>query len=130
VVISRSDWDELVAHARESVPDECCGYARARDGRVEEVFRGENVIETSKMYGYTLDSKSLFQAHLLEDEGYEVIAYHSHPSTEAVPSQTDINLARYPDWRYVIVSGSEEPAVRCWRIDDGRVEEEEVTVDG
>jgi proteasome lid subunit RPN8/RPN11 len=129
VVISGSDWDELVAHARESVPNECCGYGRLVDGRVEEVFRGENVAETSHRYGYKLDSKSLFRAHELEDDGFEVLAYHSHPASPAEPSQTDINLGRYPHWRYVIVSPVEEPSVRCWRIEDGRVEEEDVTVE-
>jgi proteasome lid subunit RPN8/RPN11 len=130
VVISKSDWDELVAHARESVPDECCGYARAKDGRVEQVFRGENVTETSKMYGYQLDSRSLFEAYELEEGGFDVVVYHSHPASAAEPSQTDINLARYPHWRYVIVSAVEEPSVRCWRVAEGKVEEEDVTVEG
>ena len=130
MVLSQAHWDALVAHAHESVPDECCGYARARDGRVEEVYRAENVLETSQRYGYKLDSKSLLRTHELEEEGYEVVVYHSHPASPAEPSQTDINLAAYPDWRYVIVSATHEPAVRCWRIDDGRVEEEDVTVDG
>jgi proteasome lid subunit RPN8/RPN11 len=129
MVISQADWDALVAHARESVPNECCGYARARDGRVQEVFRAENVLETSQRYGYKLDSKSLLRTHELEDDGDEVVVYHSHPASPAEPSQTDINLAAYPDWRYVIVSPVSEPMVRCWRIADGRVEEEDVTVD-
>jgi proteasome lid subunit RPN8/RPN11 len=129
MVISQADRDELLAHARESSPSECCGYARARDGRVEEVFRAENVLETSQRYGYKLDSRSLFRTHQLEDDGFEVVVYHSHPESPAEPSQTDINLARYPDWRYVIVSPTHEPNVRCWRIADGRVEEEDVTVD-
>ena len=42
VRISRADWDELVAHAREEAPNECCGYLRAREGVVEEVFRAVN----------------------------------------------------------------------------------------
>jgi proteasome lid subunit RPN8/RPN11 len=130
MVISQADSDTLVAHAREAAPNECCGYARARDSRVEEVFRAENVLETSQRYGYKLDSRSLFRTHQLEDDGFEVVVYHSHPESPAEPSQTDINLARYPDWRYVIVSPTHEPNVRCWRIADGRVEEEDVTVAG
>jgi proteasome lid subunit RPN8/RPN11 len=128
MVISQADWDELVAHARESAPNECCGYARARDGRVEEVFRADN--ERNSPYGYELGFKALQAANELDDEGYEVIIYHSHPRSAAEPSQTDINLAHYPDWRYVIVSLAGEPTVRSWRIADGRVEEEDVTVEG
>jgi proteasome lid subunit RPN8/RPN11 len=128
MVISQADWDELVAHARESAPNECCGYARARDGRVEEVFRADN--ERNSPYGYELGFKALQAANELDDEGYEVIIYHSHPRSAAEPSQTDINLAHYPGWRYVIVSLAGEPTVRSWRIADGRVVEEDVTVEG
>ena len=48
--------------------------------------------------------------------------YHSHPRSPAEPSQTDINLAHYPHWTYLIVSleRPEEPVVRAWRIADGR----------
>jgi [CysO sulfur-carrier protein]-S-L-cysteine hydrolase len=127
VVISGSDWDELVSHARDDAPNECCGYARARDGRVEQVFRAENLRKSP--YGYEIDSKSLLAANELDDEGYEVVVYHSHPKSAAEPSQTDINLATYPHWRYVIVSLEGEPDVRCWRVEDGRVEEEDVTVE-
>ena len=127
MVISQADRDELIAHARDDAPNECCGYARARDGRVEEVFRAENLRKSP--YGYEIDPPSLLAANVLDDEGFEVVMYHSHPNSEARPSQTDINLAFYPHWRYVIVSLDGEPSVRCWRIEDGRVEEEDVVVD-
>jgi proteasome lid subunit RPN8/RPN11 len=127
VVISRADWDELVAHARDDAPNECCGYARASDGRVEQVFRAYN--ERNSPYGYELGFEALQAANELDDEGYEVIVYHSHPRSPAEPSQTDINLAHYPHWRYVIISLDGEPTVRAWRIADGRVEEEDVVVD-
>jgi proteasome lid subunit RPN8/RPN11 len=126
VVISRADWDELVAHARETAPNECCGYARARDGSVEQVFRAVNL--RNSPYGYELGFEALQAANELDDEGYEVIVYHSHPRSPAEPSQTDINLAHYPHWRYVIVSLDGEPTVRAWRIADGGVEEEDVVV--
>jgi [CysO sulfur-carrier protein]-S-L-cysteine hydrolase len=126
--ISRSDRDELVAHARQDAPNECCGYMRAKDGLVEEVFRAAN--ERKSPYGYELDHRSLFAVNELDEQGYEVGVYHSHPRSPAEPSQTDINLAHYPDWTYWIVSlDGDEPEVRAWRIADGRVDEEPVEVD-
>ena len=126
--ISRAHWDELVAHAREEEPNECCGYLRARDGAVEEVFRAENL--RSSPYGYELDSKSLLAANELDDEGYGVGIYHSHPRSAPEPSQTDINLAHYPHWTYLIVSLAwEDPEIRAWRIKDGRVDEEQLSVE-
>ncbi|GAC1317344.1 MAG: M67 family metallopeptidase [Thermoleophilaceae bacterium] len=127
VVMSKHQWDDLVAHARETAPNECCGYARARDGRVEEVFRAENL--RASPYGYEIDSRSLLATNELDEAGFEVVIYHSHPRSPAEPSQTDINLAHYPHWRYLIVSLAGEPEVRAWRIADGAVREEAVHVD-
>jgi [CysO sulfur-carrier protein]-S-L-cysteine hydrolase len=127
VRISRAHWDELVAHARAESPNECCGYMRLEDGRVAEVFRAVN--ERASPYGYELDHRSLFAANELDDDGHGVAIYHSHPRSAAEPSQTDINLAHYPDWTYWIVSLAGDPSVRAWRIADGAVEEEPVDVE-
>ena len=127
--ISKAHWDEMVSHARAEAPNECCGYLRAADGRVEEVVRSENL--RSSPYGYELDAKALLAANDLDEEGFQVGIYHSHPRSAPEPSQTDINLAHYPHWTYLIVSlAGDEPDVRAWRIEDGRVDEEELTVEG
>ena len=128
--ISASHRDAMVAHAREEAPNECCGYARLTDGRVDEVFRATN--ELRSRYGYRLDAKSLFAANELDDAGHGVAIYHSHPRSPAAPSQTDVNTAFYPHWLYVIVSleagDGADAVVRAWRITDGRFDEEEVVV--
>jgi proteasome lid subunit RPN8/RPN11 len=128
--MSAGQRDELVEHARDSTPNECCGYMRLSDGEVEELFRAENL--RNSPYGYELDAKSLLRANELDDEGFGVAIYHSHPRSAAEPSQTDINLAQYPHWLQVIVTlaGRDDgPEVRAWRIEDGRVEEEDVVVE-
>jgi proteasome lid subunit RPN8/RPN11 len=127
VRISRADWEELVAHARDEAPNECCGYLRASDGTVEEVFRAVN--KRASPYGYEFEFEALRAANELDDEGFEVGIYHSHPKSPAEPSQTDINLAHYPHWRYLIVSLEGEPEVRVWHIADGKVEEESLDVE-
>jgi proteasome lid subunit RPN8/RPN11 len=118
-----------VAHAREEAPNECCGYLWASDGTVQGVVRAVN--KRSSPYGYELDPESLLAVWKLDDErGFQVGTYHSHPKSPAEPSQTDINLAEYPDWLYLIVSLEGDPTVRAWRIADGRVNEETIAVDG
>jgi [CysO sulfur-carrier protein]-S-L-cysteine hydrolase len=124
--ISQAQLDDVIAHARDEAPNECCGYMRLSDGRVDEVFRAENARKSP--YGYEFDSKTLLEANKLEWDGFGVATYHSHPRSAAEPSQTDINLARYPEWLYLIVSLAGEPEMRAWRIRDGRVEEEAVDV--
>jgi [CysO sulfur-carrier protein]-S-L-cysteine hydrolase len=127
VRISRAQLDEIVAHAREEAPNECCGYLWASDGSVEGVERAYN--QRQSPYGYELDPDSLLAVWKLDDEGgHTVGTYHSHPRSPAEPSQTDINLAEYPDWLYVIVSLDGEPSVRAWWIRQAGVEEEELVV--
>lgn len=123
--MTRDHWDELIQHARDDAPNECCGLAWGRDGAVEETTRAENGRHSP--YGFELTFKDLQRANELDDEGFEVAIYHSHPRSAAEPSQTDINLAHYPDWLYLIVSLQEEAGeVRAWRIVDGRVSEEPI----
>jgi proteasome lid subunit RPN8/RPN11 len=124
--ISQAQLDEVIAHAQADAPNECCGYLRLTDGRVDEVVRAQNL--RNSPYGYEIDPKALLAANDLDDEGYGVAIYHSHPRSPAEPSQTDINLAHYPHWLYAIVSLAGEPTMRAWRIADGRVEEEPVEI--
>jgi [CysO sulfur-carrier protein]-S-L-cysteine hydrolase len=127
VRISRAHRDELVAHAREEAPNECCGYLWLKDGVVQGVKRAVN--DRHSPYGYELDGESQYAVWKLEDEdGYEVGTYHSHPRSSAEPSQTDINLAKWPTWLYVIVGLGGEPMVRAWWIRDGRVKEQQLDV--
>jgi [CysO sulfur-carrier protein]-S-L-cysteine hydrolase len=128
--ISRELYDEMVAHALADAPDECCGIISSRDGVAIELFRMENVFHTPFKYG--MDPMELYRVMTgIEDAGLDVgIIYHSHTRSEPYPSQTDINLAFYPDSLYVIVGTATEPEakVRTFTIRDQRVEEVELTV--
>jgi proteasome lid subunit RPN8/RPN11 len=124
--LTKAQHDALVDHARDEAPNECCGYLKIEDGVVADVVRGVN--ERNSPYGYQMDAKSQFAMYQLGEEGLTVGSYHSHPRSPAEPSQTDINLADYEDYLYVIVSPTHEPAVRAWWIKDGRVEEEPIEV--
>jgi proteasome lid subunit RPN8/RPN11 len=56
--------------------------------------------------------------------------YHSHPRSEPVPSQTDINLAFYPDTEYIIVGlKGGEPDVHAFTIRAEQVSEAELVVE-
>ncbi|HEX8742912.1 MAG TPA: M67 family metallopeptidase [Thermoleophilaceae bacterium] len=125
--ISREQWDALVAHAREEDPYECCGYGRVEDGLIAEVFRGTS--ERRSKWGFSFDFKTLMAANELEDEGFGVAVYHSHPKSAPVPSEQDRNVAQYPQWLNLIVSLAGEPEIRAWWIVDGDVTEEPLEVE-
>jgi [CysO sulfur-carrier protein]-S-L-cysteine hydrolase len=117
--------DEMVAHAREEAPNECCGLVAASDGDAVRVYRAGNA-ERSPVK-YVVDPRDQIRIQNdIDDNGWDLGAiYHSHTRTEAYPSQTDINLARnWPDPLYLIVGvAGDDPDVRAYRIVDGQVSE-------
>jgi proteasome lid subunit RPN8/RPN11 len=122
VRISRSLYDEMIAHAREDAPNECCGMIAAQDGRAVQLYRAVNA--AASPLRYEVDPQDQYRIEMaIEDAGMELGAiYHSHTRSEPYPSQTDINLAFHPDALYVIVGlNGSEPDVRAWRIVDGEV---------
>jgi proteasome lid subunit RPN8/RPN11 len=117
----------MVAHAREESPRECCGLLGTRDGEAVALHRVRNVAINPKS-AYFMDPKEqLVAMQAIEDAGLELGAiYHSHPRSEPVPSETDINLARpWPGLLWTIVSlEAPEPLIRSWRIGDTGFEED------
>src|SRR4051812_4567207 len=85
---------------------------------------------------YEFDSAELLALYkqMWANDEEPVVIYHSHTATEAYPSRTDIGLASEPGAHYVLVStrehGNSEGPVefRSYRIIDGEVTEEDVTV--
>ncbi len=129
--LSREHFEELIAHAREDEPNECCGMIGARDGAATNIYRARNS-EASPLR-YNLHPSDQFRIMEEIDERGEDLAaiYHSHTKSPAYPSQTDINLATYPDTLYVIVSlMTDEEPIRAFEISDGKVSEVELEIDG
>lgn len=122
--------DEMIAHAREDAPNECCGIiAGTSDGRATKLYRAINA--EASPYRYSVAAQDLLRIFRDVDDNDEtfLVIYHSHTHTEAYPSPTDIRLAAWPDAYYVLVSLAEEPpVVRAYRILDGVVTEEPIGV--
>lgn len=123
--IGRALLDEIVAHARDEAPNECCGLVAGADGSAHRVYRARN--EFASPLRYNVHPQDLIRITTeIDDAGDELAAiYHSHPGSEAYPSQTDVNLAaNWPDPLYLICSlAGSEPEVRAFAIRDGTVEE-------
>jgi proteasome lid subunit RPN8/RPN11 len=130
VRISRALLDEIVAHARAEAPNECCGMIAAQDGVAVAVHQARNA--AASPLRYEMDGMEQFKIQTaIEDAGLELGAiYHSHTRSAPEPSQTDINLAFYPEALYVIVGvAGDEPDIRAWRIVDGAVSQAALEVE-
>jgi [CysO sulfur-carrier protein]-S-L-cysteine hydrolase len=123
--------DEMVAHCLSGLPDEACGLLGGDParGHVVTCYPTRNLAASAKLY--TVDPKDHLRADRdAEAAGYSIIGvFHSHTHTEAYPSPTDVAEAPDPSWHYVIVSLREAvPAVRSYRIVDGGITEEPISL--
>jgi proteasome lid subunit RPN8/RPN11 len=122
--ISQNLVEEMVAHAREDLPNECCGMIGGRDGEATVVHRVANA--AASPLRYEMDSQGQISAYnTIEDEGLELLGiYHSHTKSAAYPSQTDVNQAvAWPEQVYVIVSlaDPESPEVKAYLLKDLKI---------
>ncbi|WP_257424379.1 M67 family metallopeptidase [Nocardioides carbamazepini] len=134
--IDQATYDAIVEHARRDHPVEACGMVAGPLGSDRPVRLIEMVNAAGSPTFYEYDSTDLLRLYReLDDRDEEpVVIYHSHTATEAYPSVTDINLASEPGAHYVLVSTQEHGnnagpvEFRSYRIIDGVVTEEEVTI--
>jgi proteasome lid subunit RPN8/RPN11/molybdopterin converting factor small subunit len=129
--LSQAHRDEMIQHAIEDAPNECCGVVMERpDG---ERYLRRLINADASPFSYSVRGEDLLDIFLRRvDEGGEklVSIYHSHTHTAAYPSATDVRMALYPESIYTIVSLQDRanPAVRAFRIVDGEIAELEVVV--
>ena len=117
--IARALLDDIVEHAHQDAPNECCGVVSAEGDDAREVFRLENTAHSPLKFVVGADLVPVWEG--IEDAGLRIGAiYHSHTRTAPYPSQTDINFAaRWPGVEWIIVG-----------LDDGSVDVRSFVIDG
>jgi proteasome lid subunit RPN8/RPN11 len=123
VVIPEAIRAELKAHAEEDAPNECCGVLVLRDGVVERYVRGRNALASPYRYELEIDPDVWF----LEDDGYELAVFHSHPETEPRPSRTDRERSGLWAGRPFVIYGLKRDELRAWRVTREDAEEIELS---
>ncbi len=119
MVVPPAIREQLAAHAREEAPNEACGLVAFRDGVAERYLPGENALESR--YRFELrprDPADFF----LEDEGYELAVFHSHPESEPKPSRTDLENIGLWEGRPYLILRVDTGELAAWRIANGGVE--------
>lgn len=126
--------DDMVAHAREAKPYECCGLLAGADGVVTQQYRITNRVaqepQAEQLFqqmsaksltalserqrqevAYFMDTREQVRAQRdWQQKGLDLlVVYHSHPASPPYPSDTDIKLAQapltfYPDLVFIIIS--------------------------
>ena len=105
IILSQSDKKILTEHAESEKPNESCAILFGKDNLVSEVFLTENIEESP--VNFTISNEQLIQGYkIAEEKQVEVIGiFHSHPNSEAYPSNTDKKFMQSNPVAWIIYSG-------------------------
>jgi [CysO sulfur-carrier protein]-S-L-cysteine hydrolase len=126
--------DAILQQALDCDPEESCGVILGPIGKDQPTRLKPMVNSAHSPVFYEFDSKELLALYReIEDNDEEIVViYHSHPTSEAHPSNTDIAYAGEPGAHYVLSSHREElagkPEFRSFRIVNGLVTEENIVI--
>ena len=125
VQIKREILEAIVRHAEDEAPRECCGLLMGQGETITHHWPMKNVLESNVRY--EMEARELFQffKNLRAANQKHLGIYHSHPVSEAYPSETDVRESFYPDCAYFIVSlkNPHSPLVRAFRLPGDGAEE-------
>ncbi len=124
--------DEMVSHAQSEAPNECCGVLAGKQGQVIKLFRATNAVHSPVRYNVAADDLIRIYREISQNNWELLAIYHSHPKTEAYPSETDIKYAFLPEAIYIIVSLADagRPAIEAFHIVDRKIEREPINILG
>jgi len=115
--------NQMTQHAQSESPLECCGLLSGYDEVISHLHKMSNHVRSAVRF--EIDPFELFQFFrgLRAAGKLHLGIYHSHPSTEAYPSATDIQESFYPDCSYFIVSLKDPraPQIRAFQIENKKV---------
>ncbi|MHC1784258.1 MAG: M67 family metallopeptidase [Anaerolineaceae bacterium] len=124
LVIWKSLWLTMIAHAEECLPEECCGLAAGLKNTIEEIIPVENSLHSP--FEFQMDAGGQIREMLrMEKEGLELVAiFHSHPTGPGIPSIRDKKNFMYPESYSIILSRKNKIwNGRGFRISDKTIEE-------
>ena len=116
MVIPAAIRAELEQHARAEEPNEACGLVLVREGRAVGYRRGRNAEASPYRFRLEVDPEVWF----LEDEGYELAVFHSHPSSPPRPSRADLERAGLWASRPWLILRTDTRELAAWRLDWGK----------
>ena len=107
----------LVEHAEAELPNEACGLLALRDFVAERYFPGRNRALSPYRFELEIDPEVWF----LEDEGYQLAVFHSHPASPPRPSRTDVESIGLWEGRPYVILSLRTGELAAWTIADGAI---------
>ena len=122
--IRKRDYEKIILHAKEVLPEEACGLIagvmEGKDKRVEKIYKLHNVDHSDNHF--SMEPKEQIRAGKdARENGLMILGnYHSHPKAPAFPSKKDIELAYDLQADYLILSlmDLKQPVLKAFMFDE------------
>ena len=124
VTINKTDFDRILAHAKENLPEEACGLIAGIDREdgvreIKKVYLLTNIDHTNEHF--SIDPKDqLASIKDMRAEGLKPLGnWHSHPESPSRPSEEDKRLANDPNASYLILSlmDADNPVLNAFHVE-------------
>ena len=139
VTINKNDYERILAHARENLPEEACGLIAGIDREdgvreIKKVYLLTNIDHTNEHF--SIDPKDqLASIKDMRAEGLKPLGnWHSQPESPSRPSEEDKRLANDSNASYLILSLEEadNPVLNAFHVEsvngEKTVRKEELTI--
>ena len=105
IILSESDKKVLSEYSENQKPNEACAILFGEGSQVLDLFLTENIEESP--INFTISNDQLIEAYkIVEEKQQEVIGiFHSHPNSDAFPSNTDVKFMQSNPVVWIIYSG-------------------------
>ena len=106
IKISNSHKKILTEHAENEKPNESCAILFGKEDTVSDIFLTKNIEESP--VNFTISNEQLIEGYkIAEDKQLDIIGiFHSHPNSEAYPSNTDKKFMHSNPVVWIIYSGA------------------------
>jgi len=105
IILKQAEKKILSQYSENQKPNESCAILFGKNNQVLDVFLTENIDESP--VNFTISNKQLLEGYkIAEDKKMDVIGiFHSHPNSDAFPSNTDKKFMQSNPVVWIIYSG-------------------------
>ncbi len=126
IILSEKDKEELAKYAEAEKPYESCailvGNETDENWTVKEVVLTENTTKSEVMFTISPDKEFEVDQKAKKSNMEIVCIFHSHPESEAQPSETDKKFMRVNPFPWIIYSGLTKE-MNCFILQDENVKQ-------
>jgi proteasome lid subunit RPN8/RPN11 len=126
IILSEKDKQELTKYAESEKPYESCailvGNETDENWTVKELVLTENTAKSRVTFTISPDKEFEVDQKAKESNMEIVCIFHSHPESEAYPSETDKKFMRVNPFPWIIYSGKTEE-MKCFILEDENVKQ-------